>query len=149
MAELFRVRLFTKMKMRRQRMLEKMHQEKSDQDPKQRPRAGKMQRFRNYLQERHRQHVSGAQREKILKKLPRPISSHDEIAANQIPRRGHQPQPRRQRRPYCQFVSHMECGSPAAAFAITCSSDSYPREQAVLTYPIFSVPSVLLTLRPL
>ena len=90
--------------------------------------------LRNYIQERDGQHVSGPQRQKILQILTRPIPPHHKIPANQIPRRRDQPQPRRQRRPKCQIMSHMECGSPAAAFAI------YPSPLKAVSFPKSAIP---------
>src|SRR4029077_18603436 len=54
--------------------------------------------------------VPCAQRQEISQEFSRPVPSNDKVPAHQIPRRGHEPQPRRQRRPKCHIMSHLECG---------------------------------------
>src|ERR1700726_2528431 len=104
MANFFAMGLFPKMKMRRDGVFEKVYQEKTDQDIKKGPLTGNPHRLRYHLNKRHRQHVSSAQRQKILQISPRPILPNNKIAANQIPRRRHQPQQRRQPSPECQVM---------------------------------------------
>src|SRR5277367_6069481 len=69
MAHLFVMRLFPKVKMRRNRMLKKMHKKIADQNKHQRLLARQMNGFRNYIEERHGQHVASPQRQKILQIL--------------------------------------------------------------------------------
>src|ERR1700729_3105985 len=85
-----------------------MYEEKSYEDIKQRALARQPHRLRNNVEKRHRQHVPGAQRQKILQILARPIAAHHKIPANQIPRRRHHPQQRRQPHPKYQIMSHSE-----------------------------------------
>src|SRR2546429_5762581 len=96
-AELFVMRLFAKMKMGRNRMLEQMHQKKPNQHEQQGAFAGKPNRLGNDFDKPNRQHVSCAQRQKILQVLPRPVLANNEVPANQIAERRKQPQQRRQR----------------------------------------------------
>src|ERR1700760_1622343 len=105
---LIMVSLFPKMKMGRNRVFEKMYEEKSDQDIEKRAFARQPHRLRNDVEERNRQHVAGAQRQKILQILARPIAAHHKIPANQIPRRRHYTQQRRQPHPKYQVMSHSE-----------------------------------------
>src|SRR5258707_11270103 len=60
------VRFFAKMKVRRNRMFEKMNQEESNQDVNERALAAQVNRFRYHFQKRHRKHVSRPERQKIL-----------------------------------------------------------------------------------
>src|SRR6266436_948689 len=106
MAHFIEVRLLSEMKMRCQRVLKKMHKEISHQHKHQCLLTRQMNGFRNYIDKRHGQHVAGPKRQKILQIFPRPIAPYNKIPANQIPRRRDKPQPRRQRRPKCQVVSH-------------------------------------------
>jgi hypothetical protein len=86
-ANFLAVRLFSEVKVGRDGVLKQMHEEKPDQHKLQRLLAPQLNRFGNYIDKRHRHHVPGAQCEKILQVAPRPISPHNEIPANQIPRR--------------------------------------------------------------
>src|SRR5690242_19480191 len=136
MAHLVKMGLFPKMKMRRNRVLKKMHDEISDQHKNQRLLAGQPDRLRYDVDKSHGQHVPGAQRQKILQDPSRPIPPHDKIPANQIPRRRNQSKTSRQPCPHCQVMSHMECGSPAAAFEVN------PMAQKLALYGLF-VPSAV------
>src|SRR5580693_1190757 len=93
-----------------------MYEEKSDQDIKERAVARQPHRLRNNVEERDRQHVSGAQRQKILQILARPIPAHHKIPANQISRRRHHPQQRRQPHPKYQIMSHSEVAQSDSRF---------------------------------
>src|SRR6266478_5560919 len=82
----------------------------SQSDIQQRALPRQLHRLRNHLDEGHRQHVPRAQRQKILQKFPRPLLMNNKISTHQIPRRRNEPEPRRQPRPKCQIMSHLECG---------------------------------------
>src|SRR5580704_5314301 len=91
MTDLLVMRLFPKMKMRRDGVLEQMHEKIAEQYKHQGLLACQMNRLWNHIKERHGQHVAGPQRQKILQKVPRPIPPHNKIPANQIPRRRDEP----------------------------------------------------------
>src|SRR5258708_31922995 len=108
MLHLFRMRLFAKMKMRRNRVLEKMNQKESSQDVNQSALAAQVNRFRNHLQKRHRKHVPRAQREKILQIPPRPLPVNHKVPAQQIPARGDKAEHSGKRDAKWQIVIHEE-----------------------------------------
>src|ERR1700735_2108374 len=66
------MRLLAEVKMRRERVLEQVHQKIPRQHPKHRVVARQMDRFRHHLDERGRQHEARAQRQKIRQETPRP-----------------------------------------------------------------------------
>src|SRR5713101_4038384 len=100
-----RVRLFPKMKMWRKNVLEQMNQEITDQHKQKRALSANSHRLRNHVGKRHSQHVPRAQRHEIVQEMPRPIPPNHKQAAQQIPRRGHHPKPRRHPHPRWKFVS--------------------------------------------
>ncbi len=92
MDKLLRVRLFSKMKVRRDRMLEKMHQQIPAQDQKSRMRPAQLNALRNHLHQRRGQHEPRAQRNKIPQIRPLPIPLDDNRPAEHVGARRRQPQ---------------------------------------------------------
>src|SRR5882724_5936021 len=83
-----------------------MNQEKSRQHKRKRVLSPKLHRLRDNFHQRHRQHVPGAQRQKILQKLSRPLPPHHKVSAQQVSARGHQPQDRRPPHPHRIRIFH-------------------------------------------
>ena len=92
MHELLRMRLFSKMKMRRDGVLEKMHQQISSQNQKSRMRPAQLNALRNHLDQRRSQPEPRAQRHEIPQIRPLPIPLHNNLAAKNIRARRRQPQ---------------------------------------------------------
>src|SRR5262249_60467512 len=65
-ADLFRMRLFTEMKVRREGVLEQVHQEKADQYKEQSVLAAEADRFGDDFKEGDRKHVTPAECQKRL-----------------------------------------------------------------------------------
>ena len=86
----FGVGLFPEMEMRRQGVLEEMHQEKTNEDVKERAIAGELHRFGNNFEKCHGEHIARAKGQEKLEKLARPIAPHDEVTAEQISACGHE-----------------------------------------------------------
>src|SRR5215472_10396688 len=90
------VRLFAKVKMRRQRVLEKMNDEVSDQDEQIRDSPGHGHGLWKNLQNRRGQHESSAEREEIFQILPRPLPAQDEESAKYVGCRGRETKQQRE-----------------------------------------------------
>src|SRR5208283_326722 len=103
---LFRVSLFPEVKVRRDGVLEQVHQEKADQNGDECLLSRQPYGLRNHFDKRHGEHVARAERQEILQVAPRPFAVHHEVAAEEIASGGHQPQQRRQRNAKWQFVDH-------------------------------------------
>ena len=81
MTELLGVRFFSKMEVRRNRVFEKMNQEKSGKNIAKRTLSRKPHGLRNNIDQRHGQHVARAQRQKILQEPTRPFLANHEVSA--------------------------------------------------------------------
>src|SRR5438105_2867610 len=83
-----------------------MDQEKSGEYKRKCSLSGKLHGLRNNLNQRHRQHVARAQRQKVLQKSSRPLTPHYKVSAQQVSARGHQPEDRRPNHPHRFLVRH-------------------------------------------
>ena len=86
------VRFFSEMEMRREGVLKKMNDEISDQHEKIREAPRQCHRLRKNLENRRGQHESRAQRQKIFQVLARPFAVQDKKPAQDVGRRGGQPE---------------------------------------------------------
>src|SRR5712671_359808 len=144
-----------------------MHQKISDQHQQKCVLTADPHRLRNHVGKRHRQHVPRAQRHKVMQETPRPRPPHHKQTTNQVPRRGHHPQPRRHPHSSCYVVIHFGvrqscCRFRGVSIAKACSAGRSPRSPAALLLganflwrSIFSgplhpnsVPSALILLSP-
>src|ERR1700688_3101103 len=78
------VRLFSKMKMRRDCVLKKMDEQVSAQTKKSSIWAAELNAFGNHLDQRGRQHESCPERNEVAKVRPLPISLDDNGAAEYV-----------------------------------------------------------------
>ena len=90
------VRFFPEMEMRRERVLKKMNDEISDQHEKIREASRQGHRLGKNFQNGRGQHEARAEREKIFQILPRPFAVQDKKSAENVGRRGRQPEQQRQ-----------------------------------------------------
>src|SRR6267378_3098894 len=144
-----------------------MHQEISDQHQQKCVLTADPHRLRNHVGKGHRQHVPRAQRHKVMQETPRPRPPHHKQPTNQVPRRGHHPQPRRHPHSSCDVVIHFGvrqscCRFRGVCIAKSCSAGRSSRSHAALLLganflwrSIFSgplhpnsVPSALILLSP-
>jgi len=114
-----------------------MHHEISDQHQQKCVLPADPHRLRNHVGKRHRQHVPRAQRHKVMQETPRPRSPHHKQPTNQVPRRGHHPQPRRHPHSSCDVVIHFGvrqscCRFRGVSIAKACSAGRSPRSPAAL-----------------
>src|SRR5712672_4285232 len=114
-----------------------MHQEISDQHQQKCVLTADPHRLRNHVGKRHRQHVPRAQRHKVMQETPRPCPPHHKQPTNQVPRRGHHPQPRRHPHSSCNVVIHFGvrqscCRFRGVCIANACSAGRSPRSPAAL-----------------
>src|SRR5882757_4556345 len=119
-----------------------MHQEISDQHQQKCVLPADPHRLRNHVGKRHRQHVSRAQRHKVMQETPRPRPPHHKQPTNQVPRRGHHPQPRRHPHSSCNVVIHFGvrqscCRFRGLCIAKSCSARRSPRSPAAFLPPLF------------
>src|ERR1700688_1884405 len=82
--KLIGMRLFSKMEMRRNRVLKKMDEQVSAQNKKSRIRAAQLNTFGNHLDQCGRQHESCPKRNEVAKVRPLPISLDDNGAAEYV-----------------------------------------------------------------
>src|SRR5882757_7446382 len=120
-----------------------MHQEISDQHQQKCVLAADPHRLRNHVGKCHRQHVSRAQRHKIMQETPRPRPPHHKQPTNQVPRRGHHPQARRHPHSSCNVVIHFGvrqscCRFRGVSIAKACNAARSPRSPAVFSPASFS-----------
>src|SRR6266852_2487620 len=97
--EMLWMRFLSEMKVRRQRVLKKMHDEIADQRKDVGAIAGQFHRFRKNFEDRRGQHESSSNGEKILQILARPFAVQDEQAAENVGRRSRQTQTQGQQHP--------------------------------------------------
>src|SRR5438477_12359109 len=130
-----------------------MDQEKTGENIQKGILPGKLHRLRNNIDQRDRQHVPRAQRQKILQKFSRPFLPHHKIAAQQISARGHQPQDRRPPHPHRFLVFHPPTISSLCTLRPTSVPSAiilrpfYPfsarfRSTSRVILPLFSVPKL-------
>src|SRR5712675_3756503 len=114
-----------------------MHQKISDQHQQKCVLPADPHRLRNHVGKRHRQHIPRAQRHKVMQETPGPGSPHHKQPTNQVPRRGHHPQPRRHPHSSCNVVIHFGvrqscCRFRGVSIAKSCSAGRSSRSHAAL-----------------
>src|SRR5580693_7097570 len=142
------MRLLSKMKMRRNRVLEKVNQKVPgknkeenrvgivDKRPSRRRIRPQLQRFRNHLQQRRGQHEPRTQRDEILQKIVRPLPVRNQRPANHVrPRRR---QSKQQPDQQCRSITGYHCvahGGGFTDFGLACVKSWISRRP---TLPSFS-----------
>src|SRR6202789_2599561 len=82
--ELFRMGFLSEMKMRRHRMLKKVHQQISAKNQKSRIRPAELNALGNHFHQRSCQHETCAERDEVAQVRTLPISLHDDGAAEDV-----------------------------------------------------------------
>ena len=115
------VRFFSEMEMRRERVLKKMNDEISDQHEEIREASRQGHRLGENLENGRGQHEARAERQKIFQVLARPFAVQDKKSAENVGRRGRQPEQQRQEHARSgdgdgRDIKHLRCdGTPRVA----------------------------------